>query len=120
MTASTLNASSICASVGVILGILKQIEKSALRGVATLALADDVGKSPGRRQARLDANLAGLFFDGGVFHLDVGEAPLVFRGRDERDEGGFLFVAGLEMVGDEIADGGAGAFQFGFIREVDD
>ena len=31
-----------------------------------------------------------------------------------------LLVARLEMVGDEIADGGAGALQFGFVGQVDD
>ena len=43
-----------------------------------------------------------------------------FGGRDERDEGGVLLVAGLEMVGDEVADGGAGALQLGFVGQVDD
>ncbi len=101
------------------LSILKQIEKSGLRGVATFAFADDVGKTPRRSEARFHTNFAGVFFDGGVFHFDVGEPPRRFRRRDERHEGGILFVAGLEVVGHEVADGGAGPFQFGLIGEVD-
>ena len=60
-----------------------------------------------------------FLLDGGVFHLDVGKPPLLFCGRNERDERGILVVAGLEMVGDEVADGGAGALQLGFLGKVD-
>ena len=102
------------------LGVLEQVEKAGLRGVAAFAFADDVGETTGGREPGLHADLAGFLFDGGVFHLDVGEPPLRFRRRDERDECGVLFVAGLEMVGDEVADGGAGALQFGFVGQMDD
>ena len=106
--------------LGVILGVLEQPEKAGLRGVATLALADDVGEAAGRRQPRLDTDLAGLGFDGGILHLDEGEAPLAFGGGDERHEGGVFAVALLEVVGDEVADGGAGALQLGIAGQVDD
>ena len=43
---------------GMILGVLEQVEKPALRGVATLAFADDVGTAAGRRELGLHANLA--------------------------------------------------------------
>ena len=60
VTASTLKASSSLRQRGVVLGVLEQVEKSGLRGVATLAFADDVGETAGGREARLDADLAGL------------------------------------------------------------
>ena len=80
VTASTLKASSISRQRGISLGVLEQIEKAGLRGVAAFALADDVGETPGRGEPRFHANLAGVFFDGGVFHLDVGEAPVASEG----------------------------------------
>ena len=42
----------------VVLGVLKQVEKAGLRGVATLAFADDVGEAAGGCELRLHANLA--------------------------------------------------------------
>jgi hypothetical protein len=48
---------------GEILGVLEQIQEPSLRGVATLALADDVGEPEGRREARLDINFARFGLD---------------------------------------------------------
>ena len=73
------------AQAWVVLGVLEQAEKAGLRRVAAFALADDVGETPGGREASFNANFAGVVLDGGIFHLDVGEAPLPFGGRDERD-----------------------------------
>ncbi len=95
----------------IVLRVLQQAEKAGLRGVATLALAHDVGEAASGRQARLDADATGLGLDGGILHLDVGEPPLPFGGRDERDEGSVFFVAGLEMVGNEITNSSARALQ---------
>jgi hypothetical protein len=51
--------------------ILKQVEKSGLGRVAAFTLADQIGKSSGRREPGFDADLARLLLDGGVLHLDV-------------------------------------------------
>ena len=78
VTASTLKASSMSASVGSVLGVLEQAEKTGLRGVAALAFADDVGETARGGEVGFHADLAGFFLDGGVFHLDIGEPPLCF------------------------------------------
>ena len=43
-----------------------------------------------------------------------------FSGRDEGDERGILVVAGPEMVGDKVTDGGPGTLQLRFGRQMDD
>jgi hypothetical protein len=102
-----------------ILCVLEQIEKTTLRRVAAFAFADNVGTAARRGKLGLHTHLAVVLLDGDVFHFDVGKTPLLFRGRHERNEGGLLAVLGFEMIGDEIADGGAGTLQFGFRRQMD-
>lgn len=105
---------------GVVLRVLKQAEKPGLCRMATLAFADDVGEAAGGREARFDADFARFLLDSRILHLDVGEAPLPFRGRNERDEGSVFLLTLLQVVGHEIADAGSGALQLGFLGEVND
>ena len=82
--------------------------------MATLIFADDVGEASGGRETCLDGDLPGLgvalrF----VFHADKGEPPRARIGRNEGDKSGFLAaVTAFQFVRDEIAERGAGAFQF--------
>ena len=99
--------------------VLEQVEKPALRSMATFIFANDVGTAAGGRELGLNANFAVVFFDSSVFHFDVRESPAFFGRRKEGDKSGVFAVALLQMIGNEIADGRAGAFQLGFFREMD-
>ena len=101
-------------------GVSQQVEKTSLRCVAAFTLSDDVRKAASRRQPCLDANLPGLFRNRGVFHLDVGEPPCVLRRRYERNQCRVLFIPFLEVIGNEITDGGTRPFQLGFGGQVND
>jgi len=97
---------------GIVIRVLQEGEKAGLSGVAAFALANQIREPAGGRELRVDANFAVLVLNGSVFHLHVGEAPLLFGRRDEGDEGSVLFIAHFEMVGDEIPNGGASALEF--------
>ena len=63
---------------GVVRGVLEHVEKTALRRMTTLAFADDIRTAARRGKLGLYAHLAIVLFNGGVFHFDVGNAPLLF------------------------------------------
>lgn len=96
--------------------------KAALGGMAFLIRSDEVGVSPRGSQPFLALDLAGARITLGlVFHADIREAPRLRVGRDEGDEASF-FVAliALELVGNEVTQGGAGALQLVRFSEMDD
>ena len=72
--------------------------------MTTLTLADYVRESAGRRQFGFDADLAGIFLDGGVFHFHVRKTPLLFRRRNKGNKRGVFAIALLQMVSYEVAD----------------
>ena len=100
--------------------LLQQAEKPGLGGMAALSLANQIGEAAGGRQALFDADLARILLDRGILHLHIGEAPLLFGRRNERHQRGVLLVALLEMVGHEIAGGGARPLQLRISGQMDD
>ena len=97
----------VCAVIG------KQVEEARLRGVAAFAFADDIGEAPRRGETRLYANLAAVGLDSRVLHADIRKAPTAFRGGDEGNERRVFLIPLLEVIGNEVADGGARALQLG-------
>lgn len=86
--------------------------------MTTLALADDIGKSPSRSEPRFNAHLPGFLFHSRVLHFHVREPPLLFSRRNKCHKRRILFITCLEVIGNEVANCGTSTLKFRIIGEV--